>query len=344
MAEKQRLHFLDLGRFVAIFFMVLSHIKIEYGSDKLAESYAGYFIEAMSGPPAAPVFMFSMGFLIVFTKKTDIKSGLSRGLKIFLIGLILNIVRYVIPRALNSWINNIQYIIYGENFSENLFFLTFEVDILFFAGLAYCLVIIAVNYTSKRTILVLYLLIAFSSPYLWGLYTNHTAVNLFLDLIWGNRAHVYFPQFSWLCYPLLGAYVGYLFMENKEIPKKRFHIFYIGLVLLIFGGILTALDVENQIGDYYHSGAGAVLLYSGFTILWLLVCKRLISWVGKRVTKHIEYVSTNLLSIYCIHWTILGWFILLISRYSYDLGGVLLIFIIVYPLSLILTKYIKIRV
>src|SRR6056297_615496 len=86
--KTQRLHFMDMGRFFAIFFMVLSHVELTYGTETLLESYPGLIIDSLAGPPAAPVFMFSMGFFVVFTKKTDIRSGLLRGLKIFFLGLI----------------------------------------------------------------------------------------------------------------------------------------------------------------------------------------------------------------------------------------------------------------
>jgi len=353
--DPKRLYHMDIARFFAIVFMVLSHVQLMYGSEEFIESSLGYFFDVLAGPPAAPVFMVLMGFFAVYIKKTQVKPGLRRGLIIFLVGLILNIVRMVIPYALGIKLGLFSYEGYGATFGENIVFFLFEVDILLFAGLAYGITILLLQFRPKIILPITFFIIAIVSPFLWGIYTNNSAVNIFLDLIWGNRTHVAFPQFPWLCYPILGAWIGVLIMppngatqdissENpQESQKLGKRVFLVGLFLLVLGLIIFLIDIDGQIGDYYHSGPGAVFLYSGFVILWLFLLLNIMKIMEGKIKPLIEYISINLTSIYCIHWTILGWLLFLIPSNAYDAIGVLLIFAIVFPVSVLISKKIKIK-
>ncbi|TFG04393.1 MAG: DUF1624 domain-containing protein [Promethearchaeota archaeon] len=351
----KRLYHMDIARFFAIVFMVLSHVQLMYGSVEFMESNLGYFFDILAGPPAAPVFMVLMGFFALYTKKTQVKPGLKRGLIIFLVGLILNLVRIVIPYALGIKLGVFSYEGYGATFGENILFFLFEVDILLFAGLAYGATILLLHFRPKITLPITFFIIAIVSPFLWGIYTNNGAVDIVLDLIWGNRAHVAFPLFPWLCYPILGAWIGMFIMPpngatqdvSPENPQKSQklgkRVFLVGLFLLILGLIIVLFDFDGQIADYYHSGSGAVFLFSGFVILWLFLLLNIMRLLEGRIQPLIEYISINLTSIYCIHWVILGWLLFLIPSNAYDAIGVLLIFGVVFSVSVLLTKKIKIK-
>lgn len=129
--------------------------------------------------------------------------------------------------------------------------------------------------------------------------------------------------------------------EKRKDAGKNF--FYIGFGLFIIGIAITAFDIEGQINDYYHSGPGAVILYSGFVILWILVLNRLVPRIRGKLKEGIRYVSANLTSIYCIHWTILGWLLLLIPMNSIDGFTTVFFFIVLFIGSTYLSKYIRIK-
>ena len=362
--DPKRLYHMDIARFFAILFMVLSHVQLMYGSEEFMESFLGSFFDMLAGPPAAPVFMVLMGFFAVYTKKTQVKPGLRRGLIIFLVGLILNIVRMVIPYAIGVPLGLFSYEGYAATFGENIVFFLFEVDILLLAGLAYGITILLLQVRPKIILPITFFIIAIVSPFLWGIYTNNSAVNIFLDLIWGNRAHVAFPIFPWLCYPILGAWIGMLIMppkgaiqdissngatqdisseKSQESQKLGKKIFLVGLFLLVLGLIIVLIDIEGQLGDYYRSGPGAVFAFSGFVILWLFLGLNIMKIFEGKIKPLIVYISSNLTSIYCIHWTILGWLLFLIPSSAFDAIGVLLIFAIVFPVSVLISIKIKIK-
>lgn len=344
---EKRLYYMDIVRFFAIFFMVLSHVELMYANDKFYNSVLGAIIDGLAGPPAAPVFMVTMGFFMIYTGKTDVTSGLKRGAKIFFIGIMLNVVRYILPGLIKTWMTGEPHIVHSTDMVENLLYLFWEVDILLFAGLAYGLTILLVQYKPKIVLPAVFFTVAICAPFLWGISTDNLVADLFLDLLWGDESHVAFPQFPWLCYPILGAWIAILFQEaqgSDERPKTGKKIFLVGVLLIVIGGIITIFDLEGQLGDYYRTGTGATLLFSGFVIVWLIGFLNVMHWFKGHVKPLIQFVSANLTSIYCIHWSILGWLILALELNNY--GGTVIfgLFAIVFPVSVLLSKYIRIKI
>lgn len=341
--KPKRLFYMDIARFIAIFFMVFSHVGLMYGTEEYLNSLFGLIIDVMAGAPAAPVFMFSMGFFVVFTKKTDLKKGIKRGLRIFIAGIVLNLVRYILPVFLGYLFDIVKEPLYGYAIGESFLFLLFEVDILLFAGLAYCLIIILIQYRPKISLPLAFIVVAILSPSLWGIYVDNVAFDIMLDLLWGNRAHVAFPIFPWLCYPILGAWIAKMMFFSDKSKSSIKRVVFIGFALFFVGGIIILLDFENQLSNYYLSRPGAVFAYSGFVILWILGIKNISYLFKGKIRQLIIFTSTNLTSIYCIHWTILGWLIWFLPMNGLGLWNIIVIFIILFPLSLLLSRYIKIK-
>ncbi len=345
-AHQTRLDFLDLARFIAIFFMVLSHVQLMYSTLEFIESPLGLFFDIMAGPPAAPVFMFSMGFLMTYNKDLD-QLKPQRGVKIFVAGVLLNLVRWVIPLLIGIAIGGDILSEYDETGIYWIFMLDllFQVDILILAGLAYSIVVFTFRIDGRWLPVVLFFVIAFLAPELWGTITYVYPVDLFLNMLWGLSANTFFPVFPWLCYPILGAWIGtnYKTFKNEQRIDAGKVFLYIGLGLFTLGLMITATDIERHINDYYHSGPGAVILYSGFVILWILTLNRLVPRIRGKLKNGIRYVSTNLTSIYCIHWTILGWLLLLIPMNSINGFTTIIFFVILFAVSTYLSKFIRIK-
>jgi len=127
----QKLIVFDFIRGLAVFFMVFVHVLGMYSKQSVQYSAFGYTVDFLGSPPAAPVFMFSMGVFFILSSKSDnLKTGLIKGFKLLLLGSLLSFLR-----------NDLLMLLEGEPlveaFRNKTLTAVFEVDILQFAGLAY---------------------------------------------------------------------------------------------------------------------------------------------------------------------------------------------------------------
>ena len=86
----------------------------------------------LGGPFSAPVFMFCMGIGIIYSRNSQPNTMIKRGIKLFLLGLLVNIFSFIIPHYLSQYLlnsGNILPILNGLKL--------FYVDILEFAGLSF---------------------------------------------------------------------------------------------------------------------------------------------------------------------------------------------------------------
>jgi hypothetical protein len=133
--DGKRIIAMDLARGLAVFFMILVHVEITFSTAEVDKSVFGQIIEFLGGPPAAPVFMAMMGVSFCLSRNRDLKSGVMRGLKIFLLGYVLNILRGVLPIMLADAFAPGKYAQIPPEVA-NLADAFWEIDILQFAGLA----------------------------------------------------------------------------------------------------------------------------------------------------------------------------------------------------------------
>jgi len=121
---------LDIAKGLAIAFMIFDHVLESYGSDQLNNTIFADIIYFMACVPAAPVFMFLMGFGFLYSRnRNNYKHFLQRGFTVFLFGYILNILRGTCPLLVG-------FFAWGEYDRASLIEWTLEIDILQFAGLA----------------------------------------------------------------------------------------------------------------------------------------------------------------------------------------------------------------
>ena len=121
----QRFSLPDLLKGFAVFLIVPVHILelfIEYPG---RASMFGKILLFLGGPPAVPIFMIVMAYFVVKSKKSPVRNIL-RGVKIFAVGLLLNIglnFNLLLKIKYDGWhYNPLEYI--------------FGVDILYLAGLS----------------------------------------------------------------------------------------------------------------------------------------------------------------------------------------------------------------
>lgn len=301
MGEKiSRIRSLDLARGLAVFFMILVHVLETYGTEDLYETIIGEAVEFLGGAPAAPVFMFLMGFFLIYPSDKGLKVNVIRGLKLMALGYLLSFLRYNFPEALG--ITD-----YGGGFE--LFSFVWEVDILQFAGIAMILLALIRHYLPwPRTWFLLAALVVVSSPLLWGIDSGISAVDWLLGLLWGTYEEVWFPVFPWLAFPLLGmVFRHFVETEDGQLRMDR-RIVILGLAVLIAGLMLTYMNPEYHLGDYYRSGPGGIAWMCGFVVVWLFLCETAVRKIpDNRVFRLLYYWSKHVTTVYFVQWIIIGW-------------------------------------
>jgi uncharacterized membrane protein len=280
--------------------MILVHVLENYGNEGVYDTGIGKAVEFFGGAPAAPVFMFIMGFFLVYPVDKGLRINVIRGAKLMGLGYLLSFLRYTLPEALG--ITH-----YGGGF--DFFSFIWEVDILQFAGFALILLaLIRQGIPWPRTWILLAVLITVSAPLLWGIDTGVPIFDWLLDLVWGSYEEVWFPVFPWLAFPLLGMAFGHLVeIRDGRITADR-RIITAGVALLTAGLMLTWMDPGYHLGDYYRSGPGAIIWMSGFVVVWLFLCEFTVRNIPENAVCRLLYFwSKNVTVIYFAQWIIIGW-------------------------------------
>lgn len=298
-----RLRFLDLARGLAIVFMVFQHVQIIFAEGSGEGSALGVTFLLLGTAPAAPVFMVAMGFLLGSSSRTGVRSSVVRGLQLFALGYVLNLVRFSVPLLVS-----------GDPHALDLFGGTwwgplFEIDILQLAGLSLIVLGPVKRYVrDPRLVLSLAAAVAVVAPLLWGIGGG----NVVLDPLWGIGEWVSFPLFPWLAYPLLGLALAGFTGRATSAPRLMRGWALAGACAALAGvALLPFAPGPGRIlvlGDYYRSGLPVQLLLAGFVLLWLPLLwwlDRRLSWV--LVPRYLTSLSRTITAVYLIQWVLIGW-------------------------------------
>ncbi|MFH0759304.1 MAG: acyltransferase family protein [Bacteroidota bacterium] len=315
----------DLLKGFAVLLIVPVHIMETFIDYPGRESLFGKSLLLLGGPIAVPVFMMVMGYFLARSKRSFI-SVIFRGIKIFILGFLLNI-------GLNF---NLLLKIKFEGWQFDPLEYIFGVDIFYLAGLS-IVVLATLKILNKGQLLIVTILIfLFSgSTALINELISASGRSYFLPFIGGEYSWSYFPIFPWLTYPL----IGFLFyrIENslmKGIERNKRASWITGTVIfvliVIFGrfGVLTTIDLSK----YYHHTFLFFLWTMGVVILWTLLLRFVVfkfpefplvvflSWLGKNITVF-----------YIIQWLIIGNIATVIYQtkelpeFGYWFGGIFLV-------------------
>lgn len=307
---EDRNHTFDLVRGFAVIFMIAVHVLGVYSSVEVYNSLFGNVVDFLGSPPAAPVFMFTMGVFFILSRKTEgFSEGVSRGLKLYLLSLVFSFFR-------SDFVTIIEGVYFGsmDNLQESLTTLI-EVDILQFAGVAYVLLSIIRKVIKKP---IGWIAIAFgimlASPLVWGFTTGIEPVDWVLNYILGSGDETYFPIFSWLYYPLLGMAFGVIYKASDDHDALFKSLIEPSILLLAIGSAITLTNVDFHVGDYFRSGPGAVVWITGFVGVWLWFNNKYLNGFvvkadgfNKKLLNFICYMGRATTKVYLIHWILLTW-------------------------------------
>lgn len=305
--SKQRFHFIDLARGLAIIFMAMVHVLGEMSSPLVNDSLFGAVVTFLGGPPAAPVFVFLLGTSLILSRKHSAIATAQRGMKLLALAYLLNLVRESIPSSIALYLGVISK---NDLASGGLLSTLLVVDILHFAGLALIILsMVRKGFQNPAHYIIVAGIIALSSPFLWGHMTNQPVLDWLLTLLWGTGGEmVAFPIFPWLTYSLLGMAFGHLLLQYSDLRDYLNKAALTGLCCLSLGTLLILNNYSYHVGDYWRSGPGLIIWITGFILLFLFLCQKITTtFVSHHLLDLLYYWSSKVTVFYVIHWILIGW-------------------------------------
>lgn len=90
---------LDIAKALSIIFMIFLHTLMVFTAfnNSISPSYIFVFSDILGKPCAAPIFMFSMGVGVVYSRHSQWNVMIKRGVKLFLLGILVNIFEFFLP-------------------------------------------------------------------------------------------------------------------------------------------------------------------------------------------------------------------------------------------------------
>lgn len=310
---------LDIAKGLALVFMVWVHTNEYYQGTQYHGGFYNRMVEFLGSPPAAPVFMFLLGLGIVYSSKSTPSKLMKRGVLIFISGYVLSFCRDVLPYAL---------LFRRERDTELLieaWDLLWGVDILQFAGLTFLFFAFVKKFNiTQQALFLFWCVFATLNMVLRDITFSSDFANGFFGLFWGTDDYSWFPFLNWITFPIQGYVCGYYIMRctDKRALYKR--------VLILAGTISIPLWIYSYVNDvqfgafgelwqqaYYHHDIMGSLVLSAFAMLWISLCYFAEPFIPEFFKVSLSRWSKNVNTIYCIHYTILGFLLLVLSEEGY---------------------------
>lgn len=303
---------LDLARAIIIFCFAIIHVIIECTTDEgLCSGIPYLFDTIIGGPFSAPMYMFIMGVGMCYTRKNSTMEHFVRGTKIFAVGYVLNVCRFLIPYSIGFWITG-DYAYY----IEPLLYKVFCNDILTFAGLAMMIMALFVKLKlSNVMMLIIATVMCGFGTFLNGVDVGAPLGNIFLGYLIGTEDAAGmvlsdFPVLNWMMFPVCGYVFGDLLKRVKD--KKLFYLIFSFPVLIIAivhfaWGIYFRKGMFGETQNcYYHMVFSDALASLCLTIGMIGVYYFIVKILPDKVFGIAQSISENITPIYFTHWVLVS--------------------------------------
>jgi uncharacterized membrane protein len=328
---------LDVSRGVCVVAMVAVHALLTLGTPEAKATPAGTAVAL--GGSVAGIFVTLMGVFMAWSP-VDAVSTVRRGVATWLLGYLLNVLRFVVPYALWDGIPPAYLADLGLPPGDSPFgFLLLFGDILQFAGVA-MIVIAPLRAARPRptTLLVLATAVSALAPIGWSAsFTAGPALAHLAGLVTGADPAVRFPLLPWLTFPLVGLAVGQALRPTAGFPAGRLgtgRLFAIGAALFV-AGFLASLIAPAQMADHYRLGLAGMVHYVGYVLMFLAVVRAIATRVTPGpVTRLLVHCGQHVTRVYLVQWVLVCWAIAVVGYRALSGVGVALATAAVLALSL----------
>lgn len=240
----------------------------------------------------------------------SIKELAKRGIRLEILGFVLNICRYTVPYLIGY-----AFTANTEKYIEPLLYRTLCNDILQFAGIA-LLLMAFLRWLKISDNLMLFVGLGMSllGMLFNGIDVNNPLGNIFLGYFVGTedaagRVFSYFPLLNWFLVPVSGYLFGKLLIRVKDKDKFYLMLSPAALLATVVYFTINIQTGRGMFGEgqncYYHIQTGDVLIsiIAAVGLLGFYYC--LSKWIPKFAMNVIKIISRNVTHVYCIHWVII---------------------------------------
>ena len=304
---------LDIIKGLSILFMFLVHCLEELTSWQQQPTVSTYIIRFLGSPPAAPVFMFALGVGIVYSRKSNARVLALRGVHLLILGYGLNFLRDFLPEL----------ILYaktgdGNHLSDAVTYLL-GVDILQFAGLTFLFfgASAKLKFTDAHYALSAVVLAGINLLVL-GRVPQDPVVRVVSGSFWGTNEYTWFPFLTWIFYPILGYLFGQLLIRCTDKGRLYKAAFWASLPVLALFTVYSfsrGADFGETNGlywdSYYHHDLMGNIVIASFVLLWTSMAHFALPHLPGIVKGTLSRWSRNITTMYCVHWLIIGWSLLI---------------------------------
>jgi len=295
-----------LKAFTVVFSMIIIHV-FDYDTISFDNNFTWWLDTVFGGIFAAPVFMFCMGLGMVYSRNSDPRQTMIRGLKLLTIGQVLNLFRYAL-------IFPVKALLESDCDFRPAQALNFSSDIMQLAGLSFILMGLLRKFELKNwVILIIAVVMNICGMLLAGVQTGCYAFDQFLGFFWGTDTESFFPLFNWFIFVAAGKCFGsfYKRLENKTV----FYLVSAPLALMVFCFIWyfqkhTSYTIFNS---FDHRGFSWMGLPDAISVILMMPLAFGIFYFLSRILpektiKVLSHPSKHINQYYCVSW----WWIMVI--------------------------------
>lgn len=323
-AERERVRAFDLAAGLAVFFMILVHVLWHWGARDTWTTPIGEAISYAAGPTATPVFLFLIGASLGAASRSSTGTLAARGLWLFVLGYVLNLLRGVIPFTLGTATG----VITADQVAPySPWWLGTTIDLHHVVGLSLIVVALLRSRVKPGWVwLAIAGLLILVAPSLRGVAFGTPVLDAPLTPFLGSAPNVYYAVVPWLAYPLAGAVFGSMMARSSDRSALFQRAAVVGLGLLLIGGVLIVVQQPTfDVYTYWRQPVSFAVAIMGVVLVWLALCDvvtgrpRVDRWFGVLYSW-----SDRVIAIYFTHWIIVGWGVGLVGFRALPLGPVLL--------------------
>lgn len=297
----------DLAKFFSIFFMVIIHTMECAETD--VDNGTGYFFDSVAGAQlGAPVFMAAMGIGLTFSRHSDAITMLRRGLKLFIAGYLLNIIRAV-PVLAMVWLKGDE-AYYLETIRE----LT-DVDIFQFAGLTFMLLgLLKYLKLNMWWAYGLALVMTLLGNFIRLVDTGHFWLNVVISPFVGVSSQLVssdFPLLNWFVFVVIAYGLGKLIRRCTDLDKFYLIVTPVPVVIYLSYIVYAIPQAQGMFGDlpqdFYHMKTLDVMICLCAILMALGLSQFVATLLSEKAIRGVTRVSGDITKIYIASWILAKW-------------------------------------